>query len=301
MTAEYRFGFLKQHYSLAGTSIEVHPLDDLDTVVKEMLAAPFAGPTSFHPPLVRSSTDRITRPTERFELPETHRLVTLGRANDPEFGEFLILILGFVLGLRLTIKGTGHLQATPHEVGTLVSFRPTRREVGKVLEHATLFWDNHPPEMRKLLFGAVHYFLIAQGYGHQHERFAWMYTVMDNLHRVAWHTNATYQGAIQLKGQHSERPKALSSVFGSPLPASFIDPSGRANNVDRLVLVRNELIHEARWAGEPLGYAVSGEGHDLFMEMTFFCSQIILGLLDADCQFRKSICSRQVHGLDMAP
>lgn len=149
------------------------------------------------------------------------------------------------------------------------------------------------------MFGAVHWFLVSQSYGSQYERFAWLYTVLDNLHRIAWHVLPAYRSQIPEKTRHGERPKALASTFRAPLPPSFSIPNGDETNVDALVKARNELIHEARWAGEPLGYAVSNDGHMMYQEMRHFCSQIILGLLEIPCEFRKTSYSRQRHGLEV--
>lgn len=229
----------------------------------------------------------------------THLLTTQKRTHVAGYGEFLVEILGFILGIRLTTEGTGHLWPTPLRQGQLVGFIPKRSEMLFCLERATSFWETHF-EVRRLMFGAVHWFLVSHSYQNQYERFSWMYTVLDTLHRIAWHVSDRYRRRLpDRKGSHGERPKALSETFGSPLPETFGDPNKQVGNVAALLKARNELVHEARWTDEPLGHAVSEEGQRMIYEMTHFCSQIILGLMNVPCGFRTAAYSRSGHGLDV--
>lgn len=300
--SQYAFGWLGERLEVSDPTFEIRPLNSFDRAVEVVKESARMGPAWFYPPIVTSSTEGVDVPVERFALPSTHLLVTPGRPYDEDYGAFAVIVLGFLLGLRFTIEGTGHLRPTPWKRGTLVGFVPTGKELLACLHKATTFWDSNTAEVRRLMFGAVHWHLTAQSYDHQYERFAWAYTVMDNLHRVAWHTSPAYKAKIpNAKGQHGERPKALAAVFGSPLPKPFTDPAGAADNVAVLVAMRNELVHEGRWAGEPLGYAADGKGHDIIMHLDHFCAQVILGVLDIDCRYRKVEYSYQIHGLDVVP
>lgn len=303
MAAQYAFGFLKHRHEIDALGFEIRPLKHFDEAVARVLAEETAAERWYYPRPVLSPTEKVSLPAARFELPPTHLLITAGRSLDDQYGEFLVLALGFLLGLRLTIRGIGHMHRTPHEPGTLVSFLPSKHEIPPCMEKATAFWDAQPPRIRKLMFGAIHWFLVSQSFDHQYEEFAWAYTVLDNLHRIAWETTHGYRARFP-KGQyrcHSNRPVALAAEFGSPLPASFADPDGKPGAVGRLVIYRNELVHEARWAGEPLGYAVSQDGHEMIMDLSYFCSQLILGLLGIDCGFRRYTNSRQIQGFDLRP
>jgi hypothetical protein len=247
-------------------------------------------------------TEGVTVPATRFELPPTHLLITPGRAYDAQYGEFIVLMLGFMYGLRLTVRGTGHLHPTPLREHSLVNFVPKRAEVLACLGKATVFWDSQRTDLRQLLFGAIHWYLVAQSHNHQHERFAWAYTVLDNLHRVAWRTSPAYRALVPSElGGHGTRPSALAQVYGTPLPSAFAGSAGAPGTAAGLVALRNQLIHEARWQGQPIGYAVFQVGHEVILNLQHFCSQIILGLLDIECIFRKHQYSGQLQGLDLLP
>lgn len=302
MTAHYAFGFLERRLDFADAQFEVRPRKLHEQAVKRVRNSPSAGPKWFHPPLEPSLTERVTVPAGRFELPPTHLLITPGRPYNAAYGEFIVLVLGFIYGLRLTIRGTGHLHPTPLREHSLVNFAPKRAEVLSCLAKATALWDSQSPDIRQLIFGAIHWHLVAQSYNHQHERFAWAYTVLDNLHRIAWHISPAYRVLVPSEvGAHSKRPVALAQVYGTPLPSAFADALGAPGNVAVLVASRNQLIHEARWQGKPIGYAVSQVGHEMILNLQHFCSQIILGLLDIECLFRRHQYSGQLQGLDLPP
>jgi hypothetical protein len=237
---------------------------------------------------------------QRFELPVTHLLTTKHRPTDPDYGSFLVLALGFSLGLRLQIEGYGHLERAAIDQSTLVNFLAGSGECLDVLWSADVFWDKRTPAIRKLMFGAIHWYLISQSYEKQHEEFAWAYTVLDNLHRVAHSVSPTYRTKLpNVNGGHPDRPLALAEVFGLPLPPEFVDSSSPGPNVKRLTSARNALVHEARWEGEAIGYNATSDAHDLIMALRHFCSQAILVLLGVDCLFLDRTYDRQLQGLDI--
>jgi hypothetical protein len=86
----------------------------------------------------------------------------------------------------------------------------------------------------------------ARAPGHQWywERFAWEYSVSDACYRIAaaLHPATLTQG----KGRplpHAQRVAAMVTTFGL---SHTLDESDWLNT---FVCLRNELIHEARWAG----------------------------------------------------
>ena len=300
MAARYMFGFHDQPMEISNERFEITGAQAFDRSVEKVRTAKSAGERWFHPPLAYSTTEKIEVPAALYRLPSTHVLVTWERSLDQAFGEFLVLVLGFLKGQRFTIEGIGHLRPTPWKSGELVSFIPADAEILACLDRAAEFWDAHDEETRKLMFGAIHWFLVAQSYDHQYERFAWAYTVLDNLHAIALKTTPDYAASSSgQRGGHGHRPLALSDVFGSPLPEAFSDPGREKPNAASLVNARNELVHEARWAGEPLGYAVSDEADGLISELEFFCSQNILALLGVPCRFRGVSYSRSRQCLDV--
>ena len=295
MPGHYPFGWLRHRLDLQDSHFELRTAHRFD----EAVACPQREITYtdswFYPPLV--AHDGILLPTGRFELPITHILIAIGKPFDRAYGDFLILALGFLLGLRLTIQGTGHLTATAVRPGELVNFIPSDAELLTALGCASDFWNRAAAEERTLAFAAIHTYLAAQSYRHQYEQFAWQYMVLDNVHLLTWHRSVNYRrGFLSNFGNHGHRPPALSAEYGSPLPTSFRNANGECG---RLTHLRNELLHEARWLGQPLGYAADATAHDIISDLKHFNSQLILGFLGIACRFRASVYDRQMHALDL--
>lgn len=295
----YPFGFWSRIDALdafCGNAFRVTAADGAEGAVRSVLNHAQRDGDWFEPP-VEEGAGGLLVPVRRFELPVTHVLATPGRPHDDGLGEFLVLVLGFALGMRFTVEGTGHLARAAIGEATLVNFSPRGREVLHVLGGALAFWDAHAPEVRRLAFGTVHWHLSAQSHQAQHDGFAWAYTVLDGLHKLALSTSSAYASANGgAYVPHGQRPPTLASVLGIPLPASFASSGAPAG---ALVRARNELVHEARWDGEPIGYAGGQDGYDLTLDLRHFCSQVILRLLGVECEFCRHTYSRQLQGLDV--
>lgn len=280
---EYRFGYWTQSTEYAGKHVAIRPANSGSAESTDQWAQ--RGKTYFMPHILAQDGGGFA-PAGRFELPVTHVLSMPGCVQDAELGEFMVLVLGFLHGLRFTIEGTGHLFPTPHLEGTLVDFRPKNREVIPCMETALKTWKELEAEKRKLLFGAIHWYLVSQSYPNQFERFNWQYSVLDNLYKLKFGKG----------GAHGERPVKLAETYEVNLPTIFRDNFTKKRNAKCLVVLRNELVHEARWLERPLGYAVAQDGHDIIQALTYFNSQIILGALGIECGFRAlKWGSQQIH------
>lgn len=291
--ARYLFGWWDRNTEFGDELFEIRPVQRFTQAVDEVRRAGSLGPEWFHPPVEHSSTEGVDLPCERFALPVTHCLTVTGHAYDADQGDFLVLVLGFCLGLKLTPQGTGHLMATPWKERTLSPFYADKRDILVVLRHALNFWLSQPPEVRSLAFSAIHWHLTAHSYRQQHERFAWQYTVMDNIYRLACLTDPAF-GSLNNRNPHGRRPGVLGQKYGSPMPTAF-----GAGDATVLSGLRNELIHEARWCGEPIGYSVSTTGHDLVHALQYYNAQLILGFLDVRCRFRQMSDPMQLQALDI--
>lgn len=108
------------------------------------------------------------------------------------------------------------------------------------------------------------------------EAFAWAYTCVD----AAWKI-LTDQGALVTctRGRvpHAERIRVLCRAFGIP----FDEPT-----IERAVGLRNDLLHEARWDGAPLGEQSSTEAFLASYELQRLATRLVLFILDVDCEFR---------------
>ena len=94
---------------------------------------------------------------------------------------------------------------------------------------------------------------------------------------------------------HAVRPAILAKVLGLMLPswANLTPPE----TFSKLSRHRNELLHEALYLGEPIGFAVSQEYYTLEQELSGFVACCIFGLLGIDNEYtRSSVQSRQIKG-----
>lgn len=290
MVTVYEFGYLERPINLENSTLSIQSSTDYDFAVPlDPNVLTYCSPV---PPTAQYPFNGIWHSAERYTLPINHSLLLKETEDEKGLGEFLVVLLGFLYGLRLTIKGTGHLRPTPIKIGSLVNFCPSDRDVLEVMSYGLAFWQNNNEQNRRLLFSAMHYYLISQSYTLQYERFSWSYTVLDNLYRIT-----ANQRSLKSDHAHPKRPAFLSDSYGSPLCPEFSDPEGLPGNGHVLSSMRNELVHEARWLGEPLGYAVSADAHHIILSLQHYCSQIILGVLNVPCEFRKHCYSYQIEPL----
>lgn len=228
----------------------------------------------------------------RFELPCTHLLTYPGGSSCRATDELAVAAAGFAMGRKFTLDGVGHLHPTPRK-REFVQFIVSPKDLCEVVRKAAAVRDNHGPDACRKIFAAIHWYLTAHCYAHPYDRFAWLYTTIDALHCAA--------GAIQTRGwkkgrPHGQRIKWLSDSFGSPLADGF----GSSTNPARAIVdARNLLIHEALFCDEPVGYAYTEKQHEITHALSFFCSQIVLGLLSVECEFRRASWDFQMHALDV--
>jgi len=152
-------------------------------------------------------------------------------------------------------------------------------------------------EILSVATAALHWYLTSQSYHHAFEMFTFQYSVLDSAHRLSDLLHPLYQ-AMPKKG-HSQRPVDLSTFYGIPLPPDFEEPGVARPNAKRLAAARNELIHEARWLGAPLGYSADSRSWDMLMNLKHFNSQLILGIFGIESKFGCAPYDRQVRALDV--
>ncbi len=207
--ADYRFGYWECTHEYPGDTVSIRPAPDFEQARSLADQRAQRGKEYVMPTILEKDGDGRV-PADRFELPVTHVLSIPGRPQDRQLGEFMVLVLGFLHGLRFTIEGDGHLFRTPHREGTLVNFRPAygkRTHVGplpeygeirfraehaeaiRCMETALATWDELDDPKRKLLFAAIHWYLVGQSYPHQFEQFNWQHSVLDNLYNLEFGRN----------------------------------------------------------------------------------------------------------------
>jgi hypothetical protein len=81
---------------------------------------------------------------------------------------------------------------------------------------------------------------------------------------------------------HAKRPVELSSKYNIKLPewAELDDSTGMKS---QLSIHRNELVHEAKYGGRPIGYSYPLENYSL--ELTSFNTKLIAAVLGIDTPY----------------
>lgn len=296
---KYAFGWIEEPWSYKTPEFEAFPTDDFALAVAEVTNGGTASLDWIYPPIVQRADQHVAGPTIRFLLRSTHYLKIDPKLDRPEMADFLVMALGFFLGLKLNPAGIGHLHRTPRRKGYLVNFTDTGRDLERAMSRVIAFFLAHETnrEALSLADAAFHWYLTSQSYHHAFEMFTFQYSVLDNVHRLTELLSPAYR-AMQPKG-HTQRPVNLSTFYNIPLPPEFQDAGSPSPNAKRLADARNALVHEARWLGRPLGYAADSESWDMLKNLEHFNSQLLLGVMGIECKFRSALYDRNTLALDV--
>ena len=119
------------------------------------------------------------------------------------------------------------------------------------------YYDKVNDYERKLMFAILHWFLLGRCYEYEWDRFAAQYYVFDAICKISGFNKS-----------HSMRPERIAKHFDIPIPdfaQIYEKPSSDKRNVKtcKLAEIRNELFHEAKYAGQPIGYNYPNQNFDL--------------------------------------
>lgn len=276
-------------------SLEVEPLANAREILVGLKAGPGYSRGWIYPPLTRPPFDdrpvapRI--PAKAYALPPTHKLVLGPPLGGEDLADFVIALIGFIDGVRLIRDGWTHFYKAPLDLHALSDVYPDLREIAEIVRIATEFWLASSDYIRSRVFGAIHWLQFGLLLEHDFERFAGLYSVLDTLYRV--HVERTGVAAPT----HALRPALLAEHYQLPTPSwAVVSTSGHAPLTD----LRNELIHEARYAGAPTGFAYPKDHPEISMELGHFVSRLLLAVLQVPAGYvRTSATTRHMHALDM--
>ena len=146
------------------------------------------------------------------------------------------------------------------------------------MEKISRFYQNATEEDRKQAFAVLHWFLVGQMYTFEWEQFEAQYKVLDGIYKLAKVNAKTHAG----------RPGALVNKYqdkGIILPKwAKIDSSDKKSSA--LSTLRNQLVHEAKYAGHPIGYELPTENYPL--EFVSFNTKLICAVLGIDTPYLKA-------------
>lgn len=266
------FGYLNTSLEADEPRFKIMPRSDFATSVAATEVLKYRGwiyaPMTEDPPY--RAVDFSTLPTHRLEI---------GVSPDPDLARFLVVVLGFLNGVHVFPDRWLHYYRAAIEPALLVDFYITTPSAMRILNLALDTFLNATDHERKLLFGAVHWYLFSERYEHPFERFGGQYKVLD----TCWRIHADRFGVSG--ASHSDRPAILSAHYGMPLPAWGVAPSGQQSDLAKL---RNEFDHEGLFAGEPIGLAHPADHPNIALELRCLNSRFLLALLSEQSAYVRS-------------
>ena len=288
------FGWLNDKSVYKANSIEIKPLASIDNAISEVTNSSQHDGIWYYPPIVyktNKSSPRVV--TDRFELSLTHQIVQINQTQDQEFLKFMIVFFGWLNGVRLNPVGWGNLIKTPIKQGELSDFsKPKHSDVIKNLNKAEVFWNAHQQDnLANLMLGALNWYSFTQSYERIFERFMGQYSVFDTLYRIV-----AIKLGLTKDVSHSKRFCYVSNNLQLVCPswAQF------KNNDTEISIIRNALIHESMFAGQPVGFTASSDQSDILLDLMAFNCKVIAALIGAEGQYTRASCeTKQLQAFDI--
>lgn len=284
-----QFGFLPKSLDVSDNNISIRCTADWRKITADIVSTGHVSEGWLQMPI------RKVRQADRYELPLTHE-IEIRASQDDEALKFLILILGFFLGLRLLPKGWGHLHPTAVEIGKCNNFVLKDSEIIPCLVSALNFYaENRQTRNVNRLLSAVSLAHWSQTQPLQFDEFNYLYMAIDACWAIC---NAKHSTAVQhfRPGKHiphSERPKIMCLILGLSLPTIF-----DASSSIKASSIRNDFLHEGIVGDLPVGHTMIEA--DCLPEMMEFTEKLVLSLLGVKAGYLNTGGGdRQRHFLDL--
>lgn len=251
------FGFLKDTTRVVADNIEIKPMWDIEEKINRLYQMAVVSKGWIYPPLIEAEQNFYEKkyfkaipqiPAKFFVVEPTHAITI--NPHDEEKLRFLILSYGFLKGLYLSPAGYLCLHRIPYEIGKLTGVILIKDDAEKGISSFGHCFDGLNYGNRKLAFAILHWFLIGQSYYYPWDRFDAQYKVLDTVYKFSGLTAPN----------HASRPVVLANHYGIKVPRwASLYSNGRDSD---LSIMRNELVHEAKYAGHPIGYSHPSENFD---------------------------------------
>lgn len=266
------FGFLIDSHKVNCDNFNISPVENYEEIIEWFYTNIEVSNGWIYPPLIALKQNeeelnkfKKTLPLIRsnfYRLPSTHKLQTENYSD--EHKHFLILGYGFLQGLYLNPKNYKYLGKTPYKPSTLNGLLLGQDDRVKGMEAINKFYiDAKTTQQRVQMQACIHWFLIAQTLDFEWEIFDAHYKVLDGLYRLLVH-NIGKDKVENLNNdkyvKHAQRFIVLAKYFNLEIP-NWADNTKTGN--DNIAFIRNELVHEAKYAGQPIGYNYPNENFKL--------------------------------------
>lgn len=268
-----KFGFLTDRKSFDCNGFKITTAPEFDDVLEEFYQSMHVSNGWFYGPeeeLKKSSAENDTfkdrgpiNCSSFFRIKPTHQIIANG--YDDNHLRFLILGYGFLQGLYLTPEGYLYLGRTAYDPGKLNGLLLLRDDYVTGMECINRFYMSSSSEEQSQMFASIHWYLVGQGYPFDWDRFDAQYKVLDGLYKLSGSS----------ANNHASRPVLLAEKYGIKLPSwAKLDSTGKQSKLSKQ---RNELVHEAKYDGHPIGYSYPDENYSL--EFTSFNTKLIAAAL----------------------
>lgn len=286
-----RFGFLIDAKTFECKGFKISIVSDFDSILEDFRSSISVSNGWFYGPKIELSksaneknkfeSDNAVINSSFFHMSPTHEITsTEGYSNDHL--RFLVLGYGFLQGLYLTPEGYSYLDRTAYELGKLNGVYLFGNDYINGMESINRFYTNSNQKQRNQMFACIHWYLIGQGYQFGWDKFDAQYKVMDgvwNLSGIAEENKRNKRNYIP----HPERPVKLAEKYGLILPSwAELDK----NKKSKLSKLRNDLVHEAKYSGHPIGYLYPDENYSL--EFRSFNTKLIAAVLGINTPYLKA-------------
>ena len=300
-----KFGFWPQSWKLNAGRIKIQPLTNFDELVGKMDRCGQVSGSWFYPPLTRAHDPKLAPeaspqiPATVYSLTATHELET----TEKEFGEFVIALVGLLTGLRLIPEKWKHFYRTAIKPNAFSDLICHPEEIERVIGQADVFWHTSNSEVKRLIFGAIHWRSFCESYQHEFERFGGQYTVLDTCYRIY---RQTHPRAPRKDDRHAERPGALAKAYGLKVPPwAIIQPTNSLSRKTECSVseLRNAFFHEGLYGKEPIGFGYPDEAKfsgPIDLQLGNFNTRLILAIIGVKCGYvRSAVDDRNIRGLDL--
>jgi len=226
-----------------------------------------------------------------FNLPMTHCIRSSNESSDT-FLKFVVRIMSFFAGMRLTTEAYGFKANTPIKNGSFVDFISHPQDLQIAVQLAGRYWSQHGRELAKKLDYLIHVYFLAQEKGlWGYERLPLQYAAFDLASQIcADHKDFKLKSC----GSTACRFFATMEKLGVRVPESMQlngeckkSLSGKSKKTGSccakslFVECRNELVHEATILGSPIGY-VATEDQLNQLDVQHSLSRLIVALFLGD-------------------
>lgn len=273
-----KLGFLPENLNITNEYFSIQTLDNLEekislistdsNVHKDWIYAPEEQVMNF-------MTDKIhilPYKSRIFELPKTHNL-TVFHLNEAQL-EFLVWCLSFFVGMRLTTKEAGFLDATPIKERKIFDFMLPSSKLETALLCATQYMvslENDDLSFKRIA-SLIHLLFLAQNPKNLNfEKFNYLYMALDTCYKVVQSKTAL------TPKNNGHRVQWMCEYFEISVP-DWAVLNGKTSLISS---IRNDTFHEALFFNEPLGFAIfkPDSNRNILLEMKNLICRFLVAIL----------------------